>query len=134
MFLFLSSSDSKLNSPFNEASEFIIQLPQLIKLHGNWEIALMEIHLPAQQVHDQILVMCNICGYSYISNSSKPLLRKIEVQKMKTSSHIFNKPFYLPVVVSEFNQIKINISNDNFEKISFDEKSSVWCVLHLKEV
>lgn len=136
MYLFLSSSDSTLTAPLNEPSEFMVQLPQLYNLQGKWEIGLLELYLPAQITsHRELTVMCDICAYSPILNTTQPVLRKVEVlQPKKRSRFIFNNPYYLPVITSELNQIKINITNDNLKKVSFAKDSSAWCVLHLKKV
>ena len=124
MYLFLNSNDSKSLHPDNSPFNFTVELPTPLELHGDWKCALAEISYP-KSIRRELYVHCDICEYSYIADSYKPILRIVK------SGDIYNQLFYQPITTSLVSRIKIYIKDETGNEPSVDVES-LRCTLKIK--
>ena len=111
-YLFISSSDSLSFHPDNKGSNFTVELPESVNLHGEWEAALCDFyHNP--EVNEILYVFCDLCDYSYIGNSLEPIIRKIYPNSTSTDFQ-FSSNYYINVKNKNINRIKVYIRDVNF--------------------
>jgi len=80
-YIYLSSEDSKDVFPTNTMTDFVIELPEPLPLAGgHWEMALMEASYDKNihNDHESVFLLCDVCEYSQVHNSSQPILRKLK--------------------------------------------------------
>ena len=104
-YVFLSSEDCKHIYPLNTAQDFVVHLPERIKLYGHWTVALAEIKYPSKFKGDTphwLYLEADLCT----GDGKMAVLRRLPV----TASHLnFNPLFYLPIRHREFDKIHIHI-------------------------
>lgn len=109
-YLFVSSDDSLEYHPTNSTYDFTITLPQTI--HGDWEIALGDITYVSH--FEDLYVFCDLCEYSYVKDTSLPLLRLI------SGIGEFENLYFHTVTRNVIQRIRIFITNKNLETPSQD--------------
>ena len=123
-YLFLSSEDSTSTHPSNSMFDFTIEFPQPLELEGKWECALTEI-VYSDSINGDLYVYCDICAYSYVSDSYKPLLRIVD------GSDIFEKQYFIPVTQQVVPRLRLYIRDKQGNIPSVDEET-LRCTLALK--
>ena len=76
-YLYLSSKDSLLYYPNNEAGNFIVVLPKTFHLDEKWECALLELRLPQSVPINYLFVCADFIEDSYVRNQFFPVLTGI---------------------------------------------------------
>ena len=126
MYLFLSSRDSQLAHPNNNAWNFSVDLRKYIALPGLWKCALMDIHYDGPQ--DQTLyIFTDICADTFVQDHRFPLLRLVH------GSGIFNQPYYMDVSRDHLTHITVYIKDHTMKTPSF-KPEKLSCTLHLKRI
>ena len=131
-YLFVCSSDSLNVHENNVGSDFIVQLPQTYHLDGKWDCALIEASfVPDFEEHtDQILICTNVIAPSYVKNTSRRVLRRIEILQDKTDL-TFNHKFYFDVNQTELSRLNIYVLNEELQLAGF-KVDKVNCTLHFR--
>lgn len=123
--LFLSSDDSAQFYDSSSNSDFTVELGQTYDLQGKWTVELMEFKCLFNDVKpDTLYIHCDICEESFARNSHVPLLRTLVVPKTKTKRIItsFEYPFALKVVKSKLQRLRIYITDDKAQLVSFGKE------------
>ncbi len=123
-YLFLNSEDSKSTQPLNEAFDFTIDLPQPLLLEGKWKCGLAEIGF-SNPIGDELYVYCDICDYSYVTDSNKPILRIVR------GSRLYTQPFFIPIINQHVSRIRVYIRDESGQIPSVVVQQS-RCTLLLK--
>ena len=108
----LKSTDGVSLLENNAPYDFTVQLSRPINLKGYWVVALTELSIgyrdSSKRIGD-IYIFSNICDYSFVGATEKPLLRKVHISKEITEQYMVNKgrhymvnlmfrtPYYVPV-------------------------------------
>lgn len=133
-FFMINSSDCKNIHSFNMPTDFITELPQELELSGDWDCALTEIGfincLDFLDTIQEIYIFCDICEDVFVRNQQLPILRRIQFFEKKESFN-FSVPYYIKVIRNRIKRIRIYITDENFQIISFSSGYS-FCTLHLK--
>lgn len=135
-YIYLSSQDSRRYFPTNRASNFTVQLPEVINLEGNWEIGLVEVYFhladDITRPHLELEIISNVCQDSIKGGEKLAILRNIFPTKRKAQFITFPYVFYLPLRQHELNQISIYIRDLGGEEAIF-LKGSVGCTLEFRQ-
>ena len=126
--LFLSSVDSMEYYPQNYPGQFLIHLPETLKLEGEWWVGLSDISYPEPLNSSCINVMTNICEDSAWRGTKQAILRRIPTQG-NINHHIFTIPYYQRVRGKEIDWLSIYIRDENNQPVSF-LKGTLTCTLH----
>ena len=102
-------------------SDFIVHLPKTYYLDGERECALIETRfVPEFEEHtDQILICSDLIGQSYIKDTSRPVLRRIEILQEDKTDLTFNQRFYFDVNRTEMSRLHICILDDRLKQVHF---------------
>ena len=132
-YLFVSSSDSLNVHENNVGSDFIVQLPQTYHLDGKWECALIEASFVPdfEEQTDQILICTNVIAPSYVKNTSRRVLRRIEILQEDKTDLTFNQKFYFDVNQTELSRLNIYVLNEELQLAGF-KVDKVNCTLHFR--
>ena len=131
-YLHLSSKDSLLYYPNNEAGSFIVVLPKTFHLDEKWECALLELSLPQPVPTNYLFVCADFIEDSYVRNQFFPVLRGIPGGTKSESLHLtFEHPYYLRVRQRELTQFQITIRDGDLNPLNFGSKP-LQCVLALR--
>ena len=125
-YLFLSSRDSKNLHPTNRASDFTVQLPRIISLEGQWECGLTEVDVNGA-LKEPLYLCTNVCGESYVRDTSLPLLRVI-AQKKK----VYENPFYMRLTGNSLHHIRIYLKKGDLTEASVS--GGTKCTLHFRRI
>ena len=125
-YLFLSSEDSTTIYSSNKGSNFIVDLPEPLELHGEWYCALSEIYITKNKgvKKQNYYIYCDIIDYSYINNNYFPLLRIV------SESSTFTNLYYFKVKQQTVKQITISIKKKTGD---YSNIINSLCVLTLKQ-
>ena len=134
-YLYLSDTDSLVTHPNNRAYDFTIDLPQILRLEGEWVCALADIsysNILDDTALSHIYVCTDICQNSIIGNYKFPVLRRCTMNRvLEFMDHEFSKLYYIKVSRDQINHIRIYIKDQFLNPVSFELKS-LRCTLHLK--
>jgi len=149
-FIFLSSVDSITKFKSNNPFDFTVELPKAIELHSHeryyWTVAMSDISFHLNQAESPfsspfVHVMCDIVSPSIIRNGFKPLLRTFSTREesgayrsfISASNSLF-LPQYFPIISSNFNRIRIYLTDHNLRNIDNTNNSSgeLTCSLHFQ--
>lgn len=115
---FVKSTDSLGIFPNNTASDFTIELPELLYLKGKWECSLYEISFTENLVKD-IIVCSDIVENSIIANSKHQVLRVI-AQPSTAIRHVsFSQLLWLPVSRDQIKRFRIFIKDNTTLESTF---------------
>ena len=127
-YFFVSSEDSKDIHPMNSLSDFIVELPRMYDLEGQWEIALLDVEVSKSSVSmPDLYLFCDLCENSYSLDSELPVLRRFT---FKTET--FPTPYYIRLSCRIFNRFRIYIRNKASQSIPVDA-GSLYCTLHIRK-
>ena len=133
-YVYISSSESSQYFPDNQPSRFTIKLPETLRLHGKWQIALSEIQYPSiQKKPEQLLILCDLCQYSIVGDTRLPILRRIKYKDRGSRFHSFGLLYYVALKTQEVDRVSIYVKTDTGEEPSFTG-GKLRCVLHFKHV
>lgn len=129
----LSSDDGKSFYPNNTSYDFRIKLNRTLQFDGYWVVALTEIRISEKAQKDVELFVCSdLCQDSFVGSSEQPLLRRVFYEDVKNSNIIYTQPYYVPVKLTDVQQIRIYIKDENGNDASFLKKK-VTVTLHFKK-
>ena len=111
LYFFLNSTDSSFYHKENKPYDFTVELNERYNLKGLWEIALCDINLNTA-LTESVYVFSDVCGQSYVLNSSEPVIRLI-YPSPSTTSHSFTNRYYLPIKQKAFTRIRIYIRDSD---------------------
>jgi len=149
-FIFLSSNDSVNKFTTNNPFDFTVELPRPIELHSHeryyWTVALSDIYFHLEQTESPFIspfvhVMCDIVSPSIIRNGYKPVLRSFSIREASrvnstliSASNSLFLPQYFPIISSNFNRIRIYLTDHNLQNINNINNSSgeLTCSLHFQ--
>jgi hypothetical protein len=133
-YLFLASSDSKEFYPENIPSQFIVQLPHILQLQGDWFCALRSFDYRGDTVLPPELYICSdICEDSIVRNTQTSVLQYINTpEKTKSLSLQFKDPYYLKITQTQLNRIKFCLLSSTLTQTNIST-GTVHCILHLKK-
>ena len=135
-FIYLSDTDSLDTHPFNRASDFTIDLPQILHLEGEWVCALADVsysNILEYSGLSHIFICTDICQQSIVGTTKIPVLRRCAINNLlEYTDYIFNNLFYIRVSRDQINHIRIYIRDQSLKPISIQIKS-LKCTLHLKK-
>jgi len=126
MFLFLSSLDCLQTQPANNAFDFIIDFPRIIRLEGKWSCALLDVEYNLPYSGD-LYIYSDICGGSYVNNNFLPILRRIK------DVGSYHNPYFIPVVCKEISQLRIYI-RDVHNQVPSVASGELKCTLVLRQL
>ena len=116
----------------NTPTNFKSHLNSPIILNGIWRVALVEVNISSSiSKSNDIYLHYDICDDSIVNGNRKPLLRRLMTVETGNWSAILETPHYVPVKLSEIDNIGIYITDDHGGLVSFlDYPSTV--TLHFK--
>lgn len=128
-YVFLSNEDSKTIYPQNSPQDFIVQLPERIKLYGSWSVALTEVSYPFKFrkgiVPNWLDIEVDVCEASIVGDQKQCILRRLPI----SGKHLtFNPPFFFPVRHQEIDSIHVYIKDESGAVASFTSGLS-YCTL-----
>ena len=129
--LFLSSEDSKNIFPGNHSTDFTVELPETLLLSGVWECALLEIFF-TKKLDEGVVVLCDLCENSYISNTRLPVLRVLQGGLNKTNSAFVNINS-ISIPHNEVRRLRVYIRTYTGAQPSF-VSGEVRCTLQIKRI
>ena len=132
-YLFVCSSDSLKVHERNVGSDFIVQLPRTYYLDGKWECALIEASFVPdfEESTDQILICTDVIADSYVQNTSRRVLRRIEILREDKTDLSFNPGLYFDVKQTELSRLNIYVLDDKLQLAGF-KVDKVNCTLHFR--
>lgn len=88
---------------------------------------------PSPNIIQSLFIYCDIIDYQFVGDSFVPLLRTVVVDNsyLKTAWVHYDNPHYLNVNKSEISSIKVQIRDDNGNKIRF-ENGKIIAKLHFR--
>lgn len=151
-YITLPSNSSMQFFPDNRTCCYMTQLPRAIELAGRWEVGLAEIHYPltfgptpsSQDTQPvipayQMFVYCDLVEPRIVGDVYAPLLRVIQACPTRKAIHgeteikILSPPHYLPLMITNFRTIEINIRDHTGEAVPF-AYGTLTVTLHFKRV
>ena len=130
--ILVRSNQSNAYFPNNTTYSFKTYLNKPLYLNGEWEIALLDIHIEdkiTKNNRHELYLCCDVCTGVYVFCSQHSLLRRIFPAANNTWSNIFSVPIYLPVKNSVICELEFYIKDENGEDASFIKKKKTF-VLH----
>ena len=131
--IIVSSTDSEKffnNTPYF----FTVQLNRQIQFDGYWVVALTEFNISNRKVGEfddtEIFVCCDICQETFVGDKEMPLLRRIKLEK--ENNIVYTLPYYIPVKISQLQQLQIHIKDRQGKFVSFRDEQ-VTLTLHFKK-
>jgi len=129
-YVHLSSEDSSEYFSDNDVGEFTVKLPEILQLHGDWEVALCALSMPKmRQKPNRVITCSDICGESIYGGKRLPLLR-VSTGRIPTS---FQPLQYVPIRLQHIERITVYIKSGSGETLSF-QRGITSCTLHFKHV
>jgi len=129
--LFVSSTDSFTYFPNNSGSDFTIQLPGRLYFRGIWECSLISVCLPSE-VEEDIVILCDLCEHSYISNTKLPVLRVLQKGHVNHNGS-FNQTMKVQITPIETETIRIYMRTISGKVPTFID-GQVKCTLLLNRI
>ena len=154
-YMHLTSDDSDDLFSSNSYLDFTIQTPSYINLPSQyggfdflsreWTVALVDFTLYSEdgqrinQVPTDFVVLCSLCGHSYIKGRNAPVIRIFQLDANSTLSVSDNSSHYISLqsAAHSFNQLRIYIRDLNLEEVDkekWPQKAKVSCSLHFTHV
>ena len=127
---FLSSDDCLDRFPSNKASDFRVELPELIRLPGVWICCLHSIAFK-ERIIDNIDIMTYICEEIYLFGSKHQALQTIAPSP--SSMLEYTNPIWIDVSRDELKQLRLFIRTYNMTDAAFLNRT-VKFTLVLKRV
>lgn len=133
-YFFVSSEDSKEIYPMNSLSDFIVELPKIYDLDGQWEIALLDVEVRKKSASmPDMYLFCDLCENSYTLHSELPILRRFTLKSGMRTNLTFQIPYYVRLSRHIFNRFRIYIKNKAGQSITVD-RSTLYCTLHIRKI
>ena len=133
--MILSSTDSS-NYFNNSPNNFTVQLNRQVQFDGYWVVAVTDFNIKNYKQNKtnehEIFLYCDICQETFVGGREIPLLRRIVLNSDQKTNIIFTTPYYIPLKVSQLQQIKIYIKNRKGDPVSF-QTEEVTLTLHFKK-
>lgn len=118
-YMFLSSEDCKGIYPQNTPQDFIVQLPERLRLQGSWSVALAEVTYPSDfkgVTPPWLHLEVDLCETSIVGDQKMSILRRLP----STAQHLtFNPLFYIPMRHQEFDHVHVYIKEPSGATASF---------------
>lgn len=132
--IYASSSDSETTFPSNTAADFIVVLPEELKLVGKWKLTLTELCVSIADNSDCKVVDVYIdCIHpSIVKGSFLPILRRIQVDVRRKGEFEFSSNHFNVVNKQKLDKIRFEIRDDSGALVQMSEDSVTRCALHLK--
>ena len=132
--LYLSSKDSQHLFPSNRSGDFLIALPQPLRLQQLHTLTLTEVCLykPSQSLNGPYIdIFCDICQDSVANATIQPILRRIYLSPSVDHSVLDLTHTYPSLVrVGGINQLRIYIRNYRGELVP-DIAETLYCTVAL---
>ena len=131
-YVYISSSDSTNYFPDNQPSKFTVKLPETLRLHEKWQLALCEIQYPSiQNKPDQLLILCDLCQDSIVGDKRLPILRRMTFEDPGYRS--FGVFYYVNLKAHEVDRITVYLKTETGQEPSFGS-GKLLCTLHFQHV
>jgi len=120
MYAYVSSTDSLNLHPQNTPSNFIVQLPQYIRLDkGEWTCGVVQCILP-KRISKPVYITTDFVESSVFHGTLKPVLCMTTV---KTKEFIHVK--HVPVKRNQISTLRIKLVNRRGEEVNFTEDETL---------
>ena len=123
MYLYLSWKDSIETHPFNQANDFIVDLPKTLRLEGSWEVALTDVKIKSTKKASFYLLV-DFCEENFLGGSQYPVLRRVDE---KSTNYPF--PYFVKTTKSELQSIRVSLLDQSLKPFQL---SDIDCVLNLR--
>ena len=126
--IYLSSEDSKDLHPQNKVTDFVVELPEALELHGEWEVGLFQMSYRVPRTTEgPYYLFCDLCEESLVYGHQLPVLQKLTSR----SSYTNPLPLYVGVKALTVQRIHIRLTDIKFKNLQLDS-DNVECVLILR--
>lgn len=142
-YLYLKSTDCLSFYPSNSPGSFYSKLPQNFYLRGMWECALLQIQYVNSYFGNTVSPRCfyvctDICAESVLSESKKPILRRVNnvFQSENVNQTIeadIKNVIYVPIKKEFIDVIHLYIIDDSGTPLVFST-GPLYVTLHLRQV
>ena len=110
-------------------TDFVVELPQVVDLAGDWEVALYQADYRFSSNVGSMYVFCDLCEESYIYGQQLPVLHKIKGK----NSYVNATPSYVHVKPSQIQRIHVYVTDSKLEPISA-RATLLECTLVMRRV
>jgi hypothetical protein len=135
-YIYLSSRDCKYIYPNNTGNNFTINLPQTLRLRGQWSFSLFDLCIASpggNSKGEHLILSCNIATSSIIGDKYCRILRKFTLNNKSHCHRTFTQQQYVTVDnTSDINVINITILDPKTLSPTTVPIEKVSCTLHLK--
>jgi Ca2+-dependent lipid-binding protein len=133
MFLYLSSDHCKDTYPENEPQNFTVDLPQTLRLQGEWSLGLLQVHIKSPKpINKHVYIACNIIVNSYVGRECYRILKYFKVDK-NLMAQDFGPVQYVAVENTGYiNSITLQLLDSNNMLPASFVIEKLTCTLHLK--
>jgi len=135
-FFYLSSDFSKKSFGSNSTNFFVNNLKKSYVLKGEWECCLYEAQFNSNfsvNTDQCIYLCCDLVKNSFVADSYKPVLRRIDIQDISSGQRLTLKylPYYVDVINTNFNEIAISLLDKNLKPCTLT--TPLLCLLHFRK-
>jgi hypothetical protein len=131
-YLHVTSKDSFVYFPTNEANSFRLKLNTPLNLTGLWKIGLCQLMLNGI-LSENVCIVCNICQGFICDGTQTRILRILRVDKNENFDESYPVIFYVPVEVRFIDTIEFRLIERDGSPVLFKPgEGSVNMTLHLK--
>ena len=109
-YIYAAWDDSRAIYPGNRPDNFLLDLPHILSLRGDWYIALCDVKIKTQ-AKKSVFVLCDVCEESYVKGSKYPVLNRQDTK----STEIANRCF-LKVIMQDIQRIRIWLLTEDWER------------------
>jgi hypothetical protein len=134
MYFYLSSDDSKDKFPDNRASDFRIELPEMLKLGETSVVGVLDLYTPelvSTPTHRMLYVLSPICESSYLNGGEHPILCSFD-QYSDDEQLRYSPVTYMSMAQRYLTHIHIYIRDHWGKEPSFKEEPTL-CTLEIND-
>ena len=125
---------------YNLGTQFIVEIPRRIDLHGQWEVGLVDVIIKNQTLsakNSVAYICCDFVENSVYGNRSIPCLRCVYVPRTLNDNFIhlsFEKPFYFNVTSNFIQNVNVWMIDDAGEIIKSTLEDLVFLTFHFRRL